>query len=84
MTALDQLRKFAADFGVINSPEPEYLMRVKFETTDRTLQCWVHIDVRNTVAVKEFTRLVVSTLHYDTHEWIVFVEPSSRHENSDH
>lgn len=78
MTAIEQLRKFTADFGVINSPEPEYLMRVKFRTAHHTQECWVDIDVRHTVAAAELSRLIMSVLHYDTHEWIVKIEPNFR------
>jgi len=77
MTAIDQLRKFATDFGVINSPKPEYLMRVRFRTTDHRQECWVDIDVRHQVAINELMRLIVSVLHFDTHEWIVETEPNS-------
>jgi len=78
MTAIEQIRAFVSRFGVVNSPEPEYLMLVKFERDDGREACWVHIDVRHEVAIKELMRIIVSTCVYDTHSWTITSSPGAR------
>lgn len=63
------LTDFIVRFSVRNSPEPEFLLKCIFESTNGRHVFICYIDIRHKTAINELAHILTNVMLYDVYKW---------------